>query len=181
MTKGVITVLNKIRDIRRKNTSYDAYSYISDKCQLHTPLEIEQRTEILKNEMLYLEGYLTLEELMQRKVSITRKSNSNNGTCCSKCQEHLDYIIWNDLVRYSNNMYSYVKIPLSCKNPIAGFKRTRKELIENGSLPFKSSLLKEIKSEQVLNLVGDAFSLTSEGNPLGLTCPFCGEEIKYSF
>lgn len=174
-------MLNKIRDIRRKNTSYDAYSYISDKCQLHTPLEIEQHTEILKNEMLYLEGYLTLEELMQRKVSITHKSNCNNGICCSKCHERLDYIIWNDLVRYSNNMYSYVKIPLSCKNPIAGFKRTRKELIENGSLPFRSTLLKEIKSEQVLNLVDEAFSLTSEGTPLGFTCPFCGEKVNYSF
>lgn len=174
---SIMTEIERIRKRRSKNVSYAANNYVSG--NLKRPMTKEEIFKVARNleaEMLYLEGYISLEE----KETYTGYSENNKGIICKCCKMPItDYVIWNDFVVYSNGMFNFVRIPLSKDNVVEKFNRLRKECEQAGEPSYKSYILGELDSESnIIKTIQKSYYLTDEPMILGLTCPNCGAKLE---
>ncbi len=172
-----MTEIEKMRKRRKKNVSYDAYSEVSQcKERPLTKAEIFEKLDALESEMLYLEGYLSFEEMKTYK---RRRMTPQMDNCCQHCGTSLsDYVVWNDILIFEDGTFSIVRMPLSRDNIVEKFKRVRREYEETEGKTYKSYLLGEVKDkENLTKAIENCYCLAGEELILGTTCPCCGSKI----
>ena len=106
-----MTEIEIMRSRRRENTSAEAFSYVSQYRDMPmTKREIRIKAVTLEAEMLYLEGYISEEELFAKIVSAYQESDE--GLICHNCGKSLSFLLWNDIAVHED-MVRYIVLPLS--------------------------------------------------------------------
>lgn len=174
-----MTEIELMRSRRRENTSADAFSFVSQHRDMPmTRREIHIKIKTLEAEMLYLEGYITSEELFNRIVAIYQERDE--GLICSCCGKSLSYLLWNDFAVY-DDMVRFICLPLPVNNVVGNFKRQREEALNNGEKGYKSYLLKESKGmDKSIELMKLGYEMRGEHLDIGLICPYCRQLLDYS-
>ena len=174
-----MTEIELMRSRRKENTSADAFGFVSaHKNMPMTKQEIRTKSRTLEAEMLYLEGYITPEELYSRIVAIYQERDE--GLVCSNCGKMLSYLVWNDFAVY-DDMVRYISLPLPVNNVVGNFKRQREEAAKSGEKIYKSYLLKESTGmDRAIELIKMGYEMRGEHLEVGLSCPHCRRMLDYS-
>ncbi|MBP3857706.1 MAG: hypothetical protein IK990_19055 [Ruminiclostridium sp.] len=174
-----MTEIEIMRSRRRENTSAEAFSYVSQYRDMPmTKHEIHIKAVSLEAEMLYLEGYISVEELFAKIVSAYQESDE--GLICHNCGKSLSFLLWNDIAVYED-MVRYIVLPLPVNNVVGHFKNQRQEAVKNGEKGYRSYLLKEISSSnKSIELMKMGFEMRGEQLKIGLSCPYCKQMLDYS-
>ena len=174
-----MTEIEIMRSRRRENTSAEAFSYVSQYRDIPmTKREIRIKAVTLEAEMLYLEGYISEEELFAKIVSAYQESDE--GLICHNCGKSLSFLLWNDIAVYED-MVRYIVLPLPVNNVVGHFKRQREEAVKNGEKGYKSYLLKEIPgTSKSIELMKLGYEMRGEHLEVGLYCPYCKRILDFS-
>lgn len=174
-----MTEIEIMRSRRRENTSAEAFGYVSQHRDMPmTKREIRIKAVTLEAEMLYLEGYITTEELFDKIVSAYQERD--DGLICHNCGKSLSFLLWNDIAVY-DDMVRYIVLPLPVNNVVGHFKRQREEAVKNGEKGYRSYLLKEVSSaNKSIELMKMGFEMRGEQLEVGLSCPYCKQLLDYS-
>jgi len=174
-----MTEIEIMRSRRRENTSAEAFSYVSQYRDLPmSKREIRIKAVTLEAEMLYLEGYISAEELLAKIVSAYQERDE--GLICHSCGKSLSFLLWNDIAVHED-MVRYIVLPLPVNNVVGHFKRQRQEAVKNGEKGYRSYLLKEISdSNKSIGIMKMGFEMRGEHLEVGLSCPYCKQMLDYS-
>ena len=169
--------LDKIRERRSRNTSTTAYNYLSyQNDRILSKKEIHNKITVLEAEMLYIEGYIDLEEMNRRIV----KENTliEYASSCPHCGNKTDYVIWCDVVVY-DDIFKVIRVPLPWGNVTGNFIRQRFGAVADGEKPYKSYVLKEVQGKKsIIDIITSGYCISGSDFVMGILCPNCGKQIN---